>query len=49
LCGRYSGFSARYSDIGLLLLLALAIVLIAAFIPGRRAANLHPVQAMRQE
>ncbi|HEY2839532.1 MAG TPA: FtsX-like permease family protein [Pirellulales bacterium] len=49
LCGRYVGFSPRFPEVGALLVIALAIVLLAAFLPGRRAANLHPVQAMRQE
>ena len=49
LCGRYVSFSYRFNEVGLMLVIALGIVLVAAFFPGRRAANLHPVQAMRQE
>lgn len=49
LCGRYVAFSPRFAEVGILLVIALFIVLVAAFLPGRRAANLHPVQAMRQE
>jgi len=49
LMGRHVAFAVRPQFIGLLLLTALAVVLVAALVPARRAARLNPILATRQE
>ncbi len=49
LFGRYVAFAARPQFIVLLLLAALAVVMVSALVPGRRAAGLRPIQATRQD
>ncbi|HEV3136640.1 MAG TPA: FtsX-like permease family protein, partial [Pirellulales bacterium] len=47
--GHQIAFSLRPQFVALLLVAALAIVLLSALVPARRAARLTPIQAMRQE
>jgi ABC-type antimicrobial peptide transport system permease subunit len=42
-------FALRPEFALLLLSLALVVVFLAALVPARRAANLNPIQAMRQD
>ncbi|MBI3837470.1 MAG: ABC transporter permease [Planctomycetia bacterium] len=47
--GHYIAFALRPQFIALLLVVALAVVLLSALVPARRAARLNPIEAMRQE
>jgi putative ABC transport system permease protein len=47
--GRYVSFAVRPQYIAILLAAALGVVILAAFVPARRAARLNPVEAMRLE
>ncbi len=49
LFGHPVAFAMRPEFAVLLLTLALAVVFVAALVPARRAANLNPIQAMRQD
>jgi len=49
LFGRYVAFAVKPEFVGLLLLAALAVVLVSALVPARRAARLSPIEATRQE
>ncbi len=46
--GHYVAFALRPLFVGPLLAAGLAVVMLSAFVPARRAANLNPIQAMRQ-
>ncbi|REK18692.1 MAG: ABC transporter permease [Planctomycetota bacterium] len=47
--GRYVPFVMRPEFVALLVIAGLAIVMLAAIFPARRAAQLSPIEAMRQE
>ena len=47
--GHHIGFALRPQFMALMLVVALAVVLLSALVPARRAARLNPIQAMRQE
>jgi ABC-type antimicrobial peptide transport system permease subunit len=49
LFGRYMKFSWRPEFVATLSGVALIVVLISALVPARRAANLNPLQSMRQD
>jgi putative ABC transport system permease protein len=49
LFGHYVEFALRPHLIGVLLGVGLAVVMLAALVPARRAANLSLIYAMRQE
>jgi putative ABC transport system permease protein len=49
LFGHYVAFDARPQYIAILLAAALAVVLLSALLPARRAARLNPIEAMRLE
>jgi putative ABC transport system permease protein len=49
LFGRYMQFSFRPGFVGALVGAALAVVLVSALVPARRAAALNPLQSMRQD
>jgi putative ABC transport system permease protein len=47
--GRYVAFALRPEFVVMLLVSGVAVVLLAAILPARRAARLNPIQAMRQD
>src|SRR3954467_11975974 len=47
--GHYVPFAMRPSFLFALVIAGLAIVLVSSLVPGWRAANLNPIEAMRHE